>query len=109
MHPVLIRIGPLTIYTYGFFVAVGFLVGLYLAVRQAKKEGISHDRIADLGFYILLGAIAGSRLLYVLLNIEQYLKSPLDIFKVLEGGLVFYGGLIAAVLLAFYHMRRHRL
>ena len=109
MHPVLIRIGPLTIYTYGFFIAVGFLVGLYLAVRQAKKEGMPYNRIADLGFYILLGAIAGSRLLYVLLNIEQYLKSPLDIFKVWEGGLVFYGGLIVAVLLANYHMRRHRL
>lgn len=109
MHPVLIKIGPLTVYTYGFFVAMGFLVGLYLAVRQAKRQGMPYEQVADLGFYILLGAIVGSRLLYVLLNLKQYLESPLDVFKLWEGGLVFYGGLIAAVLLAAWHIRRHRL
>ncbi|MDP2167214.1 MAG: prolipoprotein diacylglyceryl transferase [Thermodesulfovibrionales bacterium] len=106
MHPELIRIGPLTIYTYGVFVAAGFLLGLGLAVRQAKKEGLPYEHIADLGFYILVGAIAGSRLFYVLLNIRHYLQNPLDALKIWEGGLVFYGGLAAALVLAAWHLRR---
>jgi len=109
MYPVLIKIGPITIYTYGFFVAVGFLLGLYLAMRQAKREGISPERISDLGFYILIGAIGGSRLLYVALNAPHYLRNPIDIFKIWEGGLVFYGGLIAALALGIWYIRRHRL
>lgn len=82
MHPILIRIGPLTIHTYGFLVASGFLVGIWLAVRQAKKEGIPPDKIIDLGFYILLAAIIGSRLLFILINYTHYLRFPLDIIKI---------------------------
>ena len=109
MHPILIRIGPLTIHTYGFLIATGFLIALYLAVRQAKKEGISSDRILDLGFYILLAAIIGSRLLFVLINAGHYLSNPLDIFKIWEGGLVFYGGVLFAVPVAIWYLKKHNL
>ncbi len=109
MHPILIRIGPLTIHTYGFMIATGFLIGLYLAVRQAKKEGISPDRILDLGFYILLAAIIGSRLLFVLIDAGHYLRHPLDIFKIWEGGLVFYGGVLLAVPVAIWYVKKHSL
>jgi len=109
MHPILIRIGPLTIHTYGFMIATGFLIALYLAGRQAKKEGISSDRIMDLGFYILLAAIIGSRLLFVLINADHYFQNPLDIFKIWEGGLVFYGGVLFAVPVAIWHMKKHNL
>jgi len=109
MHPVLIRIGPLTIHTYGFLIATGFLVALYLAVRQAKKEGISSDRILDLGFYILLAAIIGARLLFVLINAAHYLSNPLDIFKIWEGGLVFYGGVLFAVPVAIWYVKKHNM
>jgi phosphatidylglycerol---prolipoprotein diacylglyceryl transferase len=109
MHPILIRIGPLTIHTYGFMIATGFLIALYLAVSQAKKEGISSDRIMDLGFYILLAAIVGSRLLFVLINADNYLRNPLDIFKIWEGGLVFYGGVLLAVPVAIWYMKKYHL
>ena len=109
MHPILIRIGPLTIHTYGFLIATGFLIALYLAVRQAKKEGISSDRILDLGFYIILAAIIGSRLLFVLINAGHYLSNPLDIFKIWEGGLVFYGGVLFAVPVAIWYLKKHNL
>lgn len=109
MHPILIKIGPLTIHTYGVLVATGFLVGLYLAIRQAKKQGIPSERIVDLGFYVLLSAIAGSRLFFVATNASHYLKNPLDILKIWEGGLVFYGGLILAVPVAIWYIKGHRL
>ena len=109
MHPILIRIGPLTIHTYGFLIATGFLIGLYLAVWRAKKEGIPSDRIIDLGFYILLSAIVGSRLLFIIINSGYYLKDPLAIFKIWEGGLVFYGGVMVAVPTVIWYVKRHKL
>jgi phosphatidylglycerol:prolipoprotein diacylglycerol transferase len=77
MHPELFKIGPLTVHTYGVLVAAGFLLGLYLAVSQAKKEGIPPNKIVDLGFYILLSALVGSRLFYVMINAGHYIKNPL--------------------------------
>jgi phosphatidylglycerol:prolipoprotein diacylglycerol transferase len=109
MHPVLIRFGPLTIHTYGFLIAIGFLVALWLAAVQAKKDGIHPGSILDLGFYILLAAIIGSRLFFVLINAGHYIDHPLDIFKIWEGGLVFYGGVLLAVPVAVWHIRKTRL
>ncbi|MCL5024132.1 MAG: prolipoprotein diacylglyceryl transferase [Nitrospirae bacterium] len=109
MHPVLLRIGPLTVHTYGVLVAAGFLLGLALAVKQAEKEGIPRERIIDIGFYVLLSAIVGSRLFFVAINGGYYLRNPLGIFRIWEGGLVFYGGLALAVPVALWYMRKHRL
>ena len=109
MHPELFKIGPLTVHTYGVLVAAGFLLGLTLAVRQAKKEGIPPNKIVDLGFYILLSALIGSRLFYVMINAGHYLKNPLDIFKVWEGGLVFYGGLVLTVPTVLWYVKKNAL
>lgn len=109
MHPDLFRIGPITIHTYGVMVAIGFLLGMGLALRQARKEGIPSERISDLSFYLLLAAIIGSRVFYILLNPGPYIKNPLAIFKIWEGGLVFYGGLILAVITGMIYIKRHGL
>lgn len=107
MHPILFRFGPLTIHTYGFLVAVGFLLGLGLAARQARKEGILPNKIVDLGFYILLAAIIGSRLFFILINYNYYIKNPLAIFKIWEGGLVFYGGVLFALPTAVWYIKKN--
>ena len=109
MHPELFKIGPLTVHTYGVLVAAGFLLGVYLAVRQAKKEGIPPNKIVDLGFYILLSALVGSRLFYVMINAGHYIKNPLDIFKVWEGGLVFYGGILFTVPTVLWYVKKNAL
>jgi phosphatidylglycerol:prolipoprotein diacylglycerol transferase len=109
MHPVLIKLGPLAIHTYGFLIAVGFLTGLLLAMHQAKREGISSNTIIDLGFYILLSAIIGSRLFFVFLNFGHYVQNPADIFKIWEGGLVFYGGVLLALPTAIWYVKKHNL
>lgn len=100
MHQVLLSIGPVEIRVYGFLAAVSFLAGIYLAALLAKKEGIKQDVIMDLGLVIILGAIIGSRILYVIVGREHYINNPLDVFRIWEGGLVFYGGLIGAASLA---------
>ncbi len=106
MHPILIAIGKFRIYTYGFMVAMGVLVGTVLARRQAKREGIDPDKILDITFYVLVSALIGSRLLFVLMNLQEYAHAPLNALKIWDGGLVFYGGLLPAAAVGIWYIRR---
>ena len=109
MYPILIRLGGFTVYSYGFFVALGFVGGAALASLKARKEGIPFERVVDLFFYSVLSAILGSRILFVLINLDAYRKNPLEVFKIWEGGLVFYGGLFLAIGVSLVYMKWHRL
>ncbi len=106
MHPVLIAIGKFHIYTYGVMVALGVLVGVVLARRQGTREGIDPDKIVDITFYVLVSALIGSRLLFVVMNIQEYAHNPLKALKIWEGGLVFYGGLLPAVAVGIWYIKR---
>ncbi|MBP7793157.1 MAG: prolipoprotein diacylglyceryl transferase [Candidatus Goldbacteria bacterium] len=109
MHPILFEIAGLKITTYGLMVAIAFLSSIYLAAEFAKKQGIKSDVIFDLGFIVIIWGIIGARLLYVLIWYKDYIKDPLSILKVWEGGLVFYGGFIAAFLAAVIWVIRKKL
>lgn len=111
MHPVLFQFGNFRIYAYGFFIVLGFLAAVVLAALKIQKSnsGISFENIVDLFFYTVLSGFIGSRLLFVLINFDLYRKDPVRIFKIWEGGLVFYGGFALAVMVAFWYMRWNRL
>jgi len=97
MHPILFSIGPFTLHTYGLLVAGGFLLGIAWAVKLGKREGFDPQMVYDVSFWIILSGIVSSRLLYVIVEYKHYLQYPLDVFKLWQGGLVFYGGMIGAV------------
>ena len=109
MHPDLFTIGPVTIHTYGLFVALGFFAGLLITRRLGSSIGISRDQVMDMGFIIILAAMVGSRLLYILMNTSYYTRNPLDMFKIWQGGLVFSGGVLAVVLTMVWYTKRHGL
>lgn len=109
MYPVLIKLGNFAIYTYGFFLAVGFLTGILIAKKEAVRQSENPDRIIDLAFYIVIAAILGSRFFHVMTNPEPYLSAPLEIIKIWKGGLVFYGGFIGACAVAFIYIRWKRM
>lgn len=109
MLPVLFRIGPFSLHTYGVLVALGFLAGITLAMREAGKSGINREKIVDLFFFIVLAAIVGSRILYVFLNFNQYRGDLIGVIRIWEGGLVFYGGLILAAGVTIWYVRRNEL
>ncbi len=107
MHPILYEIGPFTLHTYGVLVALGFLAGITLALHLGKKEGFPKEKIVDIGFYSLLAAIVGSRLLFVVIEYKHFIENPIDIFKLWEGGLVFFGGLLLAFFVLVIYFKKH--
>ena len=112
MHPVLIHI-PLgagfNIYTYGVLAAVGFLCGICWIAHEGKLKGIAAERIFDLSFYNIIGAIVGGRTLYIITELPRFLEHPLDMLKIWEGGLVFYGGLIACLIISYFYCKKHNI
>jgi phosphatidylglycerol:prolipoprotein diacylglycerol transferase len=109
VHPVLLKIGSLKVYSYGVFVAIGFLAALWVAGREIARKGLDRERFFDMGFWVVIAAIAGARLFHVLVYWEEYRASPSEIYRLWNGGLVFYGGFLAAVAACAYFLRRHRM
>ncbi len=100
MYKILFSIGQFPVYSYGVFLGIAFLIGIYYASRRAQKYGITPDAVVEVSVLCIFGAIIGSRLVFVALNWEMYKDNLIHIFLVREGGLTFYGGLLGAILLA---------
>jgi phosphatidylglycerol:prolipoprotein diacylglycerol transferase len=111
MHPVLFRVGALTLHTYGLLVATGVLLGLWLAQRQAVRAGLDPGGVWNLGIYMVLTALVGAKLWLVVSDWQYYTQHPREIlaFSTLLSGGVYYGGFLAALLFGFFYARRYRL
>lgn len=96
MHPVAFKIGEFTIYYYGLMMVVAYLVVIALMWFTRKYEGFDMNLALDCTIYSIIGGVIGARLVYVVLNLGQYLKSPLHIINVREGGLSWHGALLGA-------------
>jgi phosphatidylglycerol:prolipoprotein diacylglycerol transferase len=106
----------LPLHSYGLLIASAFLVGIWLAQREARRRGQDPERLADLAFWILVAALVGSRVYFILVNWGDYfgaramVTTPFGrmprLLALWEGGLVFYGGFIGATLTAWWYMRR---
>jgi phosphatidylglycerol:prolipoprotein diacylglycerol transferase len=100
MHPVAFQLGPFTVHWYGVLVALGFLAGLWTAGCRAPLSGIASEKILDIGPWLIVGAIVGARVLYVIsFWDEEFARAPIThVFMIQKGGLVYYGGLIGSSL-----------
>jgi len=103
------QIGPLTLHTYGVLLAVAFLVGLWVASRQARKAGLEASLVSDLAIYLLIAGLVGAKLLLVIVEWDYYSQNMGQIGSILQSGGVFYGGLLAALPVAWWYTRRHAL
>jgi len=97
MHPILYSFDGITLYTYGLMVSIGFLTAFALFLLDLKRRSMSVDTGIDFAFWVLLSAIAGSRIVYVLLNLPYFAHNPLKILAIWEGGLVWYGAFLGAL------------
>jgi phosphatidylglycerol---prolipoprotein diacylglyceryl transferase len=106
MYPRLLELGPLTVYTYGVLLAAAYLLGLKLAMVRAKSRNLDQTRILDLGIYIIISALVGAKLLLLVTDFRTFTDNPRELLSLARSGGVFYGGLILAVTVALWYIRR---
>ena len=114
MHPVLLKIGPVTLYSYGVMLVLAFVAATWLAARVTRQLPPAHraipaDRIQDFFSLALLGGLVGARLFYVALHWGAFSRAPLEIVAIWHGGLVWHGGLAGGLVAGGLYARAHQL
>jgi phosphatidylglycerol:prolipoprotein diacylglycerol transferase len=109
VYPRLFDLGPITVYSYGLLLAAAYLLGLKLAMVRADRRGLDSARVLDLGIYIIVSALVGAKLMLLVVDFGYFRQNPRELLSLVRSGGVFYGGLILAVLVAFWYMRRAKL
>lgn len=109
MHPVLFEIREFPIHTYGLLLAAAYLIGLQLAVARARRFGLEPARIMDLGIAVIVSALVGAKALLLVVDYDKFAGNPRELLTLLRSGGVFYGGLLLAVPVAIWYVRRHAL
>ena len=111
MFPQLFHIGRFFLPTYGVLVATGVLVGLWISVRNSRRQGIDPDHAWNLGILVVLCGIVGAKILYIINDWSTYAAHPSEIFTLstLQAGGVFSGGLIGALAAATWYIRKHQM
>jgi len=102
------------IYWYGIIIAAGMLLGLYFCMKQAPKYGLSEDNIIDTVLWVIPFSIIGARIYYVLFYLDLFRNSDGSInwsstYRIWDGGLAIYGGVIAGFLTAYLFSRRRKI
>jgi phosphatidylglycerol:prolipoprotein diacylglycerol transferase len=113
------------VHTYGLLIAVGLALGITLGAREARRRGLDVGRVLDFAFWATVAGLVGARVAYALVNLDAFARAclgdpdePRGVLRVLadctrlvqvwEGGLVFYGGIVGAALVAALFARRER-
>ncbi|WP_334332362.1 prolipoprotein diacylglyceryl transferase [Companilactobacillus sp. HBUAS59544] len=96
LNPIALQLGGLEIHWYGVIIAMGALIGVIMAMREAKRRHLDPDNILDLVLYGVPIALVGARIYYVIFRLPYYMAYPGEIIKIWHGGIAIYGGLIAA-------------
>lgn len=109
ISPYAFKIGPFSVHWYGVFMAISFLLGSIYVLKKAKEHSIDEDFILDLIMIIILSAIIGARLMFVLTNYPRwFIDDPLQVLRVWTGGLSWHGGLLGAFLAGWSYAIKHR-
>ncbi len=108
-NPILLEAGPITIYWYGFFMALAILAGLLVSLKIAKWYEIKKEVIYDLFFYLIIGGFIGARIFYILYNSVYFWQNPIDVFKIWQGGIAIHGALIFGVGILFWFARKYQI
>ena len=102
-----ISLGPLTLHVWGIFLALGFLLGSFMACRVAKQRGDTPDIIIDLTLWLMVAGMVGGRLGHVLFyDPVYYMNHPAEILEIWRGGLSVYGGIILGAIVAVWRLRK---
>ncbi|MCM8787514.1 MAG: prolipoprotein diacylglyceryl transferase [Candidatus Omnitrophica bacterium] len=108
MFPVLFKLGPIMIYTYGFFVFLGVVLGYFLSLKEAKRNNIDLEVFKTIIFWTIVFGFLGARLFYIITEFRLFILNP---FKTLfsRSGFVFYGGVLSGLLVLYILTKKHKI
>jgi len=109
VFPDIVHWGPLHILSYGLMLAIAFLVGTMLSLREARRRNLDPDQLVTVILVILIASVIGARALYVLEHLHEFRSGWGRVFAVWQGGLTLYGGVVAGTLAALITARRLKL
>jgi len=109
MHPILFSIGDWPVYTYGVLLALAYLAGLQMAVIRARRQGIDATKVMDFGIYLIIAALVGAKLMLVIVDFDYFRTRPAELLSLVRAGGVFYGGLLAALVVGLWLVKRYQL
>lgn len=129
MHPVLFELFGYPVHLYAVMIAVGFLLAVWMATRYAQRVGLDKDMVLDLAWWMLVAGLVGSRIGFIAVNWDQYWYPCVDfehfnrlypseaidepdctrLLRFWNGGLVFLGGMVGALLTLVWFVRREKL
>ena len=98
MHPDILHWGVLHIRSYGLMLAVAFLAGTWLALREARRRGLDEDKLVTVILVVLVSSVIGARALYVLEHVQEFRREWGSVVAIWQGGLTLYGGVVAGTL-----------
>ena len=107
MHPILIKIGPFTVYSYGMMLVIAFLVGYFFFLREIKRKKLDKDIAIDITVIAVFCGIAGSKILYIFENLDVFFASPVQIIFS-SGGFTFLGGLILSFVGSWIYIKKRK-
>jgi len=109
MNRVLVTIGPISIYWYSFLIIIAVIIGYNIIVNYSKKLSYKTGAIMDMTLGLVISAIIGARIYYVLFNFKAYSDNLVDIFMLWKGGLAIYGAIIGGVIYIWYYCKKHEM
>lgn len=107
INPIAWQWGALRVHWYGVIIASAMLLAVYLSVREGKKFGLSPDVFYDLLLWGLPVALVCARAYYVVFQWSYYSQNPQMIYRIWDGGIAIYGGLIGAFIVVLLIARRY--
>lgn len=105
MLPILFKLGPITIYSFGFFLALAYFFGSFILWREGRKQGYNEEKLLDLSIIGLVASLLGGRAYYVLLNWGLFKDDPTTAVYFWQGGLAFHGSLLLAIIIGLVFVK----
>ena len=106
MDSIIFDLGIIKIRWYSLFILIAVLTASFLIYKESIKKGIKREELENLIFYGFLFGILGARIYYVLFNLDYYLKDPIQIIQIWNGGLAIHGSLISGLIFIYYYCKK---
>ena len=109
MHPEILHLGFVHLRSYGLMMAIAFVVGTFLGLREARRLSLDEDKVVNVILITLIASVFGARMLYVLEHLPEFRREWTSVLALWQGGLTLYGGIVAGTFAGLVAAKRMQL